>query len=127
MRAVSATSAFRSSTCGSRTCLRLNASSWRTRRAARSEAPMMCWTFRRRGSSGGRPRRSSSPWPMMTISRLLKSCAMPPARRPTASIFCDWRSCSSSPCRSSSARRRSLMSRNITAIVPGAVWKAWTS
>ena len=28
----------------------------------------------------------------MTVSRLLKSCAMPPARRPTASIFCAWRS-----------------------------------
>ena len=33
---------------------------------------------------------------MIAVSRLLKSCAMPPARRPTASIFCEWRSCSSS-------------------------------
>ena len=33
--------------------------------------------------------------PRMAVSRLLKSCAMPPARRPTASIFCaccSWRS-----------------------------------
>ena len=42
MRAVSETRAFRSTTCGSITCLRLKARSWRTRRAARSEAPMTC-------------------------------------------------------------------------------------
>ena len=30
---------------------------------------------------------------MITISTLLKSCATPPARRPSASIFCDWRIC----------------------------------
>jgi len=40
----------------------------------------------------------SSSWvePRMAVSRLLKSWAMPPASCPTASIFCDWRSCSSS-------------------------------
>ena len=64
---------------------------------------------------------------MMTMSRLLKSWAMPPASRPTASIFCDWRSCSSSRRLSSSAWRRSVTSVNITAIIPGAVWNAWTS
>src|SRR5439155_5487462 len=32
----------------------------------------------------------------MTIRMLLKSCAIPPARLPIASIFCDCRSCSSS-------------------------------
>ena len=31
----------------------------------------------------------------MTDKRLLKSWATPPARLPMASIFCDWRSCSS--------------------------------
>ena len=31
----------------------------------------------------------------MIVSRLLKSCAMPPVRLPSASIFCDWRSCAS--------------------------------
>ena len=41
----------------------------------------------------------------MAVSRLLKSCATPPASRPTASIFCDSRSCSS-------RCRRSLMSRD---------------
>ena len=54
MRAVSATRALRSTTWGSRTCLRLKARSWRTRRAARSAAPMTCCTFRRRGSSPAR-------------------------------------------------------------------------
>ena len=41
---------------------------------------------------------SSSMWllSVMTVRRLLKSWATPPARRPTASIFCDCRSCSSS-------------------------------
>ena len=35
--------------------------------------------------------RMTSAYPLMTISRLLKSCATPPASRPTASIFCAWR------------------------------------
>ena len=119
MRAVSETRAFRSTTCGSSTCLRLKARSWRTRRAARSAAPMTCCTFRRRGSSASRPRRSSSPCPMMTMSRLLKSWAMPPASRPTASIFWDWRSCSSSRRRSSSASRRSVTSEEHRRHHPG--------
>ena len=42
---------------------------------------------------------------MTAVSRLLKSCAMPPVSWPIASIFCDWRSISS-------ARRRSAMSRS---------------
>ena len=41
---------------------------------------------------------------------LLKSCAMPPARVPIASSFCDWRSCDSSRSRSASALLRSVMS-----------------
>ena len=35
-------------------------------------------------------------YPMMAVSMLLKSWATPPASWPMASIFCDWRSCSSS-------------------------------
>ena len=35
--------------------------------------------------------------PLMAVSRLLKSWATPPASRPTASIFCACRSCSSKP------------------------------
>ena len=46
---------------------------------------------------------------MIAVSRLLKSCAMPPARRPTASIFCEWRSCSSSSSRLVIASSRSAM------------------
>src|SRR2546426_4706857 len=33
--------------------------------------------------------------PMITVRRLLKSCAIPPASRPIASIFCAWRNCAS--------------------------------
>ncbi len=46
---------------------------------------------------------------MIAVSRLLKSCAMPPASRPTASIFCEWRSCSSRTSRFVSASSRSAM------------------
>ena len=48
---------------------------------------------------------SSSAKPEIAVSMLLKSWAMPPASRPTASIFCDSRSCSS-------RCRRSEMSRS---------------
>ena len=41
----------------------------------------------------------------MTVRMLLKSCATPPASWPMASIFCDWRNCSSS-------RRWAVTSRN---------------
>ena len=37
---------------------------------------------------------------MMAVRILLKSCATPPASEPMASIFCEWRSCSSSFLRS---------------------------
>src|SRR3972149_5512002 len=37
---------------------------------------------------------------------LLKSCAMPPASRPTASSRCAWRSCSSSALRPLASRPR---------------------
>ena len=45
--------------------------------------------------------------PRITVSRLLKSCAMPPVSWPIASIFCAWRSASSVCCRcfTSSATR----------------------
>ena len=50
--------------------------------------------------------------PSTTVSRLLKSCATPPVSWPTASIFCAWRSDSSTLLRASysasSARVRSL-------------------
>src|SRR5207253_3118340 len=46
------------------------------------------------GSDGGARCRKSTE-PRMAVSRLLKSWAIPPARRPTASIFCVWRNRSS--------------------------------
>ena len=87
-------------TFSSKSCLRLNASNCRVRVAARSAA---CWIdctswcmwlpFSSCSSS-------TSVYPVITISRLLKSCATPPANRPTASIFCACRSCSSNCLRS---------------------------
>ena len=55
----------------------------------------------RRPAPADRAARSLAP--MMTVRMLLKSCAMPPASRPIASIFCD--------CRSSASRSRSAFSR----------------
>ena len=49
----------------------------------------------RMSSVGPRRPRNNSLYPRMTVRRLLKSCAMPPANRPTASIFCACRNCAS--------------------------------
>ncbi len=62
------------------------------------------------------------------MSRLLKSWATPPASRPTASIFCDWRSCSSrrlrsATCRSSDAAISSkAWTRSPSSPPPGSRW-----
>ena len=75
------------------------------RRAGGGSARRRAWRRpgRRRCSGRGRSSRPcairvciSSRLPEMPASRLLKSCAMPPVSWPTASIFCAWRSCSSS-------------------------------
>ena len=58
------------------------------------------------GSSPICPSRNSE-YPEITISRLLKSWAMPPARRPTASIFWAWRSCCSRARRSVTSSAKS--------------------
>ncbi len=79
----------RSSTRGCRICLRLNARSWRVSAAARSPASSTRVRSRRAGSLGAARSRSSDVRPVMTVRRLLKSWATPPARRPIASIFCD--------------------------------------
>ena len=59
---------------------------------------------------------------MMTVSRLLKSWAMPPVSWPTASIFCDWRSVSSASRRSfasaSSRSTKCCVERTISAASP---------
>ena len=49
-------------------------------------------------------RSAMSRLPMMTVSRLLKSWAMPPVSCPIASIFCDWRSVSSAAARRAASR-----------------------
>ena len=45
--------------------------------------------------SSAEPDASVSHHPLITVSRLLKSCATPPASCPIASIFWAWRSCAS--------------------------------
>ena len=50
---------------------------------------------RRSAGSSDEPPSISSLYPRMMDSRLLKSCAIPPASWPTASSFCAWRSISS--------------------------------
>ena len=60
---------------------------------------------------------------MVAVSRLLKSWATPPASIPTASIFRDWRSCSSKRARSSilaSSSSLSMFSPEAIASTPSA-------
>ena len=109
---------MRSSTFGSTICFRLKARSWRVRPEARCVAFRICSSLPRCASPAWRIR--SSVYPRMTPSELLKSWATPPARRPTASIFWDCRSCSS-------RRRRSLASRMRASIRPSAITVASTS
>src|ERR1700733_12291648 len=106
-RSMSPTTLLTSTTFSSSNCLRLKASNRRVSVAARSAA---CWiecTLSCSGPSLSNSSSNTSVYPLITISRLLKSCATPPASLPTASIFCAWRSCSSS-C------RRSVMSSAIS-------------
>ncbi len=63
------------------------------RAAARSVARCTESMRVRADSSTSRSSWSSSTCPRMTESTLLKSCAMPPANRPTDSIFCACSSC----------------------------------
>ena len=76
--------------------MRLKASSCRvieTALPALSESGRGCGVANRRATSRSSSR---SLWPRMIVSRLLKSCATPPASRPTASILWAWRRRSSS-------------------------------
>ena len=68
------------------------AASWISRSSART------------GAAASASSASSQP-PRMTASRLLKSWATPPARRPTSSIFCAWRSFASASSRRACSRR----------------------
>ena len=88
MRSAPWTTSRRSTTCGLAACLRANVSSRRTSVAARSVAVRMPFTSARSSLSWPSRYDSSSDDPMMVVSRLLNSWAMPPASRPTASSFC---------------------------------------
>ena len=87
--------AFRSSTFGVSICFRLNARSCRVSEVARSAAAEISFAGPRSAGSGPSRSNRNSEYPEITISRLLKSCAIPPASRPIASIFCDCRNCCS--------------------------------
>ena len=80
----------RSSTCGRKVCLRENASSCRTRLAARLAFCLICMMSWNDGSVGLCALSRKSVAIMMADSTLLKSCAMPPASWPTDSIFARW-------------------------------------
>ncbi len=58
---------------------------------------------------------------MMLIRMLLKSCATPPASRPIASSFCDWRSCSSSARRSVMSRTNPVITARLSAPIRASV------
>ena len=103
---------------GEMICLREKASSCWVSTAALWAARVISSTSSRRGSSS-----SSSSWrmpanPVMAVRVLLKSWATPPANRPMASIFCDWRSCSSRRFRSWAAVRRSVVSWHTARLRP---------
>ena len=105
---MSRTIAFRFTTRACSICLRLNASSCRVSAAAWLPAFSISSTdisASREGSPSG-DSRSSAAWPLMMVSRLLKSWAMPPASLPMASIFCDCRRSASVRASSRSALRR---------------------
>ena len=110
------TSVFTSITWGWRNCRRLKARSWRVSDAARSDARRICST----SWASPSPFRSTllirSLWPMITARRLLKSWAIPPARRPTASIFCACRSWASRRLRSEVSSRMA----SVPIVVPAA-------
>ena len=79
------------------------ASGWRRESAALSTLIRYSYS----GSIGCMSIKASDMLPLMAVSRLLKSCATPPASRPIDSIFCDWMNCAS-------IRFRSVTSRQLT-------------
>ena len=96
MRSMPRISSFRSMVRGRTTCLRLKLSSWRTSEEPRSIDFLISATQPRLSASTRPSRRSISEKPVIAVSRLLKSWAMPPASRPIASSFRLWWSCSCS-------------------------------
>ncbi len=82
---------------------RPNAKSCRTSAAARIVVSCARRSSLAAGDSAATSANASSTLPRIAVSRLLKSCAIPPARCPSASSFCDCSNCSRSMC-SRSAR-----------------------
>ena len=80
---------WRLMTVGRSVCLREKASSWRTRAAARLAFWRICIRSPCSWSATSWRISSRSQWPLIAVSRLLKSWATPPASWPTACIF--WR------------------------------------
>src|SRR5471030_2534137 len=74
---------------GCSVCCREKARSWRTRLAARLAFCLICMMSAKLGSPGLKRSSRRSQKPIIAVSRLLKSCATPPASWPTACIFCD--------------------------------------
>ena len=70
----------------SKTCRRPNASSCRVSDAAAADAWSMASADSRSGPSAGNAPARRSLCPLITVSRLLKSCARPPANRASSSI-----------------------------------------
>ena len=92
-------------------CFRENANSCWVSEAALSAALFASASRPPAGSDGESFMRARDTFPMMAVNRLLKSCATPPARRPTASIFIACCSCARSFSLSSSDCLRPVMSR----------------
>ena len=72
---------------GRSVCLREKARSWRTSAAARLAFWRICIRSPCSTSATSWRISSRSQWPLIAVSRLLKSCATPPASWPTACIF----------------------------------------
>ncbi len=100
MLSMSRTTSPSASVSGVTTSLRLKARSWRVRSTPRAAAFWTSSALMRSLSAGDILASMISLCPLITVSRLLKSCATPPASRPTASIFCASRSWTSSDRRS---------------------------
>ena len=89
--------------------------------SASTSSRVGCWMWKPRKSNPGfsglsrATRCSVSRLPMMIVSRLLKSCAMPPVRWPMPSIFCACANRCCASCRAIIPSRRSVTSRVIFA------------
>jgi hypothetical protein len=83
-----ATRSFKFMGTGAMTCFRAKASNWPTSSAERWPASVISCKGVKRGSAGSSVASACSALPRMTVNMLLKSCATPPASRPTDSSFC---------------------------------------